>query len=145
LGASTASQAQNLDTLFLDIQSAIDRALRVSDEARLAALGVDLGDSRVASARSAILPQITANGSYSQVVRNARAEIVGNVFGQSYNYSANLTVSQALFQGGREFYALSAARHTLAAARADAEEVRSALQVDVQRAYLVSLLARRLS
>jgi outer membrane protein TolC len=142
---SQTVSAQARDTLALDLPTAIARALRSSDESRLADLGVDLARSRVASERSAILPQVTLNSSYSQVVRNARAEIVGNVFGQSYNYSASLTVSQALFQGGRELYALRAASRTLGAARADAEETRSMLQVDVQRAYLGTLLATRIA
>jgi outer membrane protein TolC len=137
--------AQSGDTLALDLAGAVARALRVADEARLASLGIDAAAAQLTSARASIFPQITFNGSYSQVVRNARATIVGNVFGQSYNYGANLNISQTIFQGGREFYALKGASRARQAVELDATEVRATLQVDVQRAYLNALFATRIA
>ena len=146
LAASGATiRAQSSDTLSLDLAGAVARALRVSDEARLAAFGIEAASAQLTSARASALPQITLNSSYSQVVRNARATIVGNLFGQSYNYSASLNISQTIFQGGREFYAWAGASRAREAVRLDASEVRAALEVAVQIAYLDALYAARVA
>lgn len=136
-------RAQTRDTLLLNLADAVTRALRASDEVRLSSLALDAAGAQLASARALALPQLTLNSSYSQVVRNARAEIVGSLFGQSYNYAATLNLSQTVFQGGREFYALRGASHVRQASRFDAEEVRTTLHVDVTRAYLATLYASR--
>lgn len=138
-------RAQASDTLSLDLAGAVARVLRVADEARLAGLGIDAAAAQLTSARASVFPQVTLNSSYSQVVRNARATIVGNLFGQSYNYSASLNISQTIFQGGREFYAWAGASRARNAVRLEASEVRAALQVDVQRAYLSALYAARVA
>lgn len=141
--AMPTAGAQSTDTLQLDLPGAIARAMRVSDETRLSALQLDAAGASVVTARATALPQITFNSSYTQTVRNARAEIVGNIFGQSYTYQATLNVTQTLFQGGRGYYGWRAATHARQAAFLDAQETRSLLQVDVQRAYLDVLLASR--
>jgi outer membrane protein len=141
----SASHAQSPDTLSLDLAGAVTRVLRVADEARLAMFGIEAASAQLTSARASALPQITLNSSYSQVVRNARATIVGNLFGQSYNYSASLNISQTIFQGGREFYAWAGASRARNAVRLEASEVRAALEVEVQRAYLNALYAARVA
>ena len=143
--SGVTGHAQTSDTLSLDLAGAVARALRVADEARLAAFGIDAASAQFTTARASSLPQVTLNSSYSQVVRNARATIVGNVFGQSYNYAATLNISQTIFQGGREFYAWAGASRARSAVRLEAEEVRAALEVDVQRAYLDALYAARVA
>jgi outer membrane protein TolC len=142
LGAHPA-HAQRADTLLLDLPGAVARALRSGDEFRLATLTLDATSAQLTSARATALPQITLNSSYSQVVRNARAEIVGSLFGQSYNYAASLNISQTVFQGGRALYAWRGASHMRQASRLDEEEVRASVQVDVERAYLNALFATR--
>jgi outer membrane protein TolC len=139
------ASAQTGDTLRLDLAGAVSRALALSDEAQLAALNVRIASAQRTSARASILPQLSLTSAYTQVVRNARAEIVGNLFGQSYNYSANLNLSQNVFQGGREYFALRSANALHTASLLDQAEVRAALQVTVQRAYLTALLARRVA
>ncbi len=129
----------------LTVAEAVQRAVRGSDEAQLASLGVTIADAQLASARAGALPQLSLNGQYSQVVRNARAEIVGAVFGQAFNYSANATLSQPLFQGGRAVYAWRGADRVRSATRLDVAETRAALAVDAQRVYLNALFAARLA
>lgn len=140
-----AGAQSTTDTLRLSLADAVRYAVRQSDEGRLAALGVTIAEAQVTQARAAALPQISLNGQYSQVVRNARAEIVGNIFGQAFNYSSNLSVTQPLFQGGRELYAWRGASRVRAAARLDVAETRAALEVDAQRLYLNALFAVRLA
>lgn len=132
------------DTLRLSIEDAVTRAARHSDETRLAAAQLELTEAQITSARAAGLPQLRLNGSYTQVIENARAAIVGSVFGQSYTYNTNVNFSQALFQGGRIFAATRAANDARRVARYDQQEIRARVSVDVQRAYLQALLSDRL-
>jgi outer membrane protein TolC len=137
-------QAQAGDTVRLSITDAVTRALRESDEVRLASAQVDAADARVTSARAAGLPQLNFTGNYTQVEKNARATIVGQIFGQNYNYTTNLNISQPLFQGGRVWAGARAASDVRRASRFNLEETRARLSVDVQRAYLQVLLAQQL-
>ncbi len=142
--AGVAAQGPR-DTLHLSVADAVARAVRTSDESQLAALGMAIADAQRTSARAGALPQLTVNGQYSQVVRNARADIVGSVFGQAFNYAASATLSQPLFQGGRAVYAWRGAERVRTATRLDVAETRAALAVEAQRVYLSALFAARLA
>jgi outer membrane protein len=140
------SRAERLatDTVPLSFDAAISRALRDGEEVRAAVTAVDVADAQIGVARSTGLPQLRLNSTYSQVVENARATIVGSVFGQAYNYSASAQLSQPLFLGGRVFAGAKAASAVRGAARATTAEVRGQVVVDVERAYLNALFTRRL-
>src|SRR5690349_3789122 len=84
--APSTARAQATDTLRLEIGEAVTRALRSSDEARIADAQVALADAQVLSARATGLPQLRLNSGYTQVVKNARADIVGSLFRQNYTY-----------------------------------------------------------
>lgn len=140
---ATALQAQSPDTLRLTLAEAVQRMLRTSDEARIATAQVEVADAQVTAARAAGLPQVRFNSTYGQQVANARALIVGNVFGQSYTYNTNVLFQQSFFQGGRIVSASQAAARSERAALATRDETRADLIVGAQRAYLgVSLQAR---
>lgn len=130
------SWAQRSDTLRLSIEDAVTRMLRTSDEARTAWQLVESADAQVTSARAAAFPQLRLTSSYQQVLKNARAEMVSQVFGQKYTYTTTLNAQQALFQGGRIISAAMAASSVRGAARMDHAETRARLAVDIQRAYL---------
>lgn len=142
---ATASQAQQPDTLRLTLADAVERMLRTSDEARIASAQVEVADAQITSARAAGLPQVRLNSTYGQQVENARALIVGNVFGQSYTYNTNVLFQQSFFQGGRIVSGNQAAARTERAARATRDETRADLIVDAQRAYLGVALQARLA
>jgi outer membrane protein len=141
-GAVTAA-AQSTDTLRLSIEDAVTRALRSSDEAQLALAQVDVADAQVTVARASGLPQLRLNTTYTRAFKNARATAVGQVFNQPNTYNVNLNLSQTVFQGGRIAAASRAASAVREASRLDAQEVRAAVTVDVQRAYLNALVAER--
>ncbi len=142
-GAAIVLQAQVPDTLRLTLAEAVERMLRTSDEARIASAQVEVADAQITSARAAGLPQLRLNSTYGQQVENARARIVGNVFGQSYTYNTNLLLQQSFFQGGRIVSANQAAARSERAALATRDETRADLAVDAQRIYLgVSLQSR---
>ena len=132
------------DTLRLAIEEAVTRAVRQSDESRLAAAQLEVTEAQITTARAAGLPQLRLNGSYTQVIENARANVVGSVFGQSFTYNTNANLSQTLFQGGRVFAGTRAAADAKRAARFDQAEVQARVSVDVQRAYFLALLSDRL-
>jgi HAE1 family hydrophobic/amphiphilic exporter-1 len=132
------------DTLRLSIEEAVTRAVRQSDETRLAAAQLDVTEAQITTARAAGLPQLRINGAYTQVIENARANIVGNVFGQAFTYNSNANLSQTFFQGGRIFAGTRAAADARRAARFDQAEVRAQVSVDIQRAYFQALLNDRL-
>src|SRR3972149_3354380 len=108
--AFPAARAQRADTLRLGIADAVAYYLRGPDETNLARPAVVAADAAVTTARATGLPQMRLTGSYQQVLKNARAEMVSNVFGQSYTYQSVLNTSQTVFQGFRIFSATPAAR-----------------------------------
>jgi outer membrane protein TolC len=132
------------DTLRLAIEEAVTRAVRQSDESRLAAAQIEVTEALVTTTRAAGLPQLRLNGTYTQVIENARANVVGSVFAQSFTYNTNANISQTLFQGGRVFASTRAAADAKRASRFDQAEIRARVSVDVQRAYFLALLSDRL-
>jgi outer membrane protein TolC len=140
-----ALPAQTPDTLRLTIGDAVARVLRSSDEARIADAQVALADAQVMAARAVGLPQLQLNSTYTQVLRNARADIVGSLFRQNFTYNTNLRLQQAVFQGGRIVAASQAASRFERAALATRDETRAQLAVDVQRIYLSSAFTARLA
>lgn len=143
--AAVPLAAQAPDTTRLSLEDAVRRAVRESDEARVALAQIEVTDAQVTTARAVGLPQMRLASSYTQVLRNARAEIVGQtIFGQNYNYTGNVNISQVLFQGGRVFAGARAAGDARNAARSTRAETEALLAVDVQRAYLGVQLNREL-
>src|SRR3982750_837983 len=148
--SQTHAQARDIrsgapsDTLRLSIEEAVTRAIRQSDETRLSAAQVQVTEAQIMTARAAGLPQLRLNGAYTQVIENARANIVGSVFAQAFTYNTNANISQTIFQGGRIFAGTRAAADSRRAARYDQAEVQSRMSVDVQRAYFLALLSDRL-
>jgi outer membrane protein TolC len=137
--------AQSPDTLRLSIEDAVRRAVRESDEARVAAAQIEVTDAQVMTARASGLPQARLASSYQQVLKNARGDIVGrSIFGQQYTYNSNVNVSQTLFQGGRFWAGSRAASDARSAAKLNRTETEAVLAVDVQRAYLTARLNRDL-
>ena len=139
-----AQGAAPRDTLRLTVREAVTRALRGSDEARVAAARVEVADAQVTVARAAALPQLRLNGNYTHVYETARGQAVGSIFNQPNTYSVNANVTQPVFQGGRAIAGARAAGRLRGAARFTQRETRDRLALDVQRAYLDALLAERL-
>ncbi len=139
LAAFSPVRAQRPDTLRVGIGDAVTYVLRGSDENKLAVLNVDAADAALTVARAPALPQVRFNGQYQQVLTNARAEIVGQIFNQNYTYSGTFAATQPLFQGLRLFSAIRGAAQVKSAVRFDAGETRAQLAVTMQRSYLNAL------
>jgi outer membrane protein TolC len=143
--AASVVQAQRVDTVRVGIVDAVAYVLRSSDESKIAMLNVDAADAAATTARATGLPQFRLAGSSQQVLKNARAELVGSVFGQSYTYQSTIVATQTLFQGFRIFSATRAAGRTSSAVRFDAGETRARLAVDIQRTYLNALYLAKIA
>src|SRR5687767_42375 len=143
--AQRLQPAVSRDTIALTLPAAVERGLRLGDEARAAAYEVDVADAQVTIARASGLPQLRLNGSQSHVMQSARASAVGAIFNQPNTYTANATLSQTLFQGGRILAASRAARRVREAARLDQTETTADASLNIQRAYLDALFARNLA
>lgn len=144
LAAHPASSQGPADTIRLSLTEAVDRALRTSDEARLAAAQVDVAAAQVSSARAGGLPQLRINSTYSHTYESARGQAVGALFNQPNTYNVTASVSQTVFQGGRVVAASHAANDVRDASRLNEEEVQAQLTVDVERAYLNVLFTEQL-
>jgi len=142
---SSAVSAPGADSVAISLPDALSRALRIGDEARAAAAQIDVTDAQVTIARAAGLPQLRATANQSHVYESARAAAVGSIFNQPNTYTANATLSQTLFQGGRIIAGSRAASQLRNASRFDQTETLAQLSLDVQRAYLQALFAGNLA
>jgi outer membrane protein len=138
-----AQTSPTSDSLGLRLEAAVARVLRDGDEVRIADAQLAATRAQIEVARATGLPQLRFNGSYQQVLENARANIVGAVFNQNYVYNASGVLQQTVFQGGRIMSGVRAANAARRAAGASGEEVRAQAVVDVQRAYLQALFTDR--
>ncbi len=145
LATPVVAASQATDTVRLTLADAVTRALRESDEVRLVAAQLQVTEAQVTTARAAGLPTLQFTGSYTQVERNARATVVGQLFNQPYTYTTNFNINQPIFQGGRIFAGARAANDVRQAARYDLEEMRAVVSVNIQRAYLQVLLNQQLA
>src|SRR5687768_3914158 len=137
--------APGADSVALSLPQAISLATRTGDEARAAAAQIEVTDAQVTIARAAGLPQLRIQANQSHVYESARAAAVGQIFNQPNTYTANAILSQSLFQGGRIIAGSRAASQLRSASRLDETEVVAQVALDVQRAYLDALFARRLA
>ncbi|HET7456062.1 MAG TPA: TolC family protein [Gemmatimonadaceae bacterium] len=131
------------DSLRLTLAQAVERAVRASDETRLAAAQVEVTAAQLTTARAGVLPSLRLVGTYTHQIENARAQALGQIFNQPNTYNVYANVSQPLFQGGREFAALRAASRLRGAARLSAAEAREQITLDVESAYVQALFAER--
>jgi outer membrane protein TolC len=145
VAAAAPAFAQTPDTLRLTIQSAVQQALVASDEVRITQAQVELADAQVTAARASAIPQARLNTTYSHAYENARANAVGSVFNQPNTYNTSLTLSQAVFQGGRIMAGRRLAENTREAVRYDQRETRGRVSVDAQRAFLQALYTQQLA
>jgi len=142
MASPVLGQAQ--DTLALSLVEAVDRAVRLGDEARLAGAQVDVAEAQVVMARASGLPQLQLRGSFNHVYENARAQAVGSIFNQPNTYNMNANISQTVFQGGRFLAGARAASRMRVASRLTEEETRAQISFDVQAAYLQVLFSSRM-
>ena len=107
--AAAQRNDQRADTLRVSIGEAVTHAITTSDESRLSRLNLAVADAQAGAAMAPSVPQLRFQGNNSQSLKNARGDIVGAAFQQSYTFQGTFIASQTLFQGGRIFSAARAA------------------------------------
>jgi outer membrane protein TolC len=130
-------------TLEECVQVALDRHPRLGS----AQAGVEAGRQRVRQQRAGYLPQLEAGGS-SQYRKTSPGQATGLPGGASSErfgfYTVGLSLSQVLFDFGRNLDAIQAAQARREALEADAVTEREIVVRDVKQAYFDLLAARRL-
>jgi outer membrane protein TolC len=139
------SPARSTDTLRLSLDQAVAIGLRQSDEIGLANAQIGVADALYSNARANALPQLRFNGTYQHVYESARGQAVGSLFNQPNTYTFNTTLAQPIFQGGRIRAGMRAGSDVRESARQDELEARSAVTMQVQRAYLQGLYTARIA
>ena len=142
--AAAQRNDQRADTLRVSIGEAVTHAITTSDESRLSRLNLVVADAQAGAAMAPSVPQLRFQGNNSQSLKNARGDIVGAAFQQSYTFQGTFIASQTLFQGGRIFSAARAAGRVRDASEYDAGETRARLAVDMQRSYINAIYFARL-
>jgi outer membrane protein TolC len=137
--------ARSTDTLRLSLDQAVTLGIRQSDEIGLANAQIGVADAQYSNVRANALPQLRFNGTYTHVYESARGQAVGSLFNQPNTYTFNTTLSQTLFQGGRIRAGVRAGNDVRESAREDELETRSAVTMQVQRAYLQGLYTARIA
>lgn len=139
LSALPASAAESRSVEVLSFESAVSQAIQRNPSTIVAAEEIKRARALVEQTRSASLPTLTANGSYTRL-DNDRV-LNGNVIAGANTVAANLTLLLPLVAPAR-WGQWSHARDNVDLARASAAEVRRQLAVTVARTYL-SLIAER--
>lgn len=142
--ASAQAPASPADTLPLSLEDAVTAGLRVGDEVRLSAAQVTIAEAQLDAARATMLPQLRLSSTFGRTFENARSAAVNPVFSQTNTYTVNANLSQTIFQGGRLLATTRAAGSLAEASRLDAREQEALFTLQIQRAYLMALLAERM-
>jgi outer membrane protein TolC len=138
------------ETLDLDLSSAIEISLQNNESYLIAEKELDRASGQIMEAVSGALPQITGGLVYN---RNWRVptgvfqmgdEVVTFKFGTEHNYTADLTLTQPLYSGGRTFTALSMAKTYKKMARDMVVQSRQDLKVSVFNSFYGAILAQEI-
>ena len=128
----------------ISLQEAVSLAQRNNPSAVTARGQTRAAQSSVRSAYGAFVPSVSANVSQTQQTGqrfdNIRNQVVQST--QPWNYSAGLSSSLELFDGGRRFYDLRANRADVDAAEANEITQRYSIALQVKREYANILAAR---
>jgi outer membrane protein TolC len=139
----------------LTLKGAIERGLENNEQYRTVLAEEKRAGQQIKEARAEILPEIRFDASYTRVfelptsvftvIDTAGAEQTNILkFGTRHNTNWGFSFEQSLWEGGRVFAALSAARHYRNLTDASSRQANLDLQAQVGRAFLGAWLARRL-
>ena len=138
------------DSIDLDLSTAIEISLQKNETYLIAEKELDKAGGQVMEAVSGALPQITGGLVYN---RNWRVptgvfqmgdEVVTFKFGTEQNYTADLTLTQPIYSGGRTFTALSMARTYKKMAKDMVVRARQDLKVSVFNSFYGAVLAQEI-
>ena len=135
----------------MDLSTAINLALENNESYLIAKKEMERANSQIIEAAAGALPQITGGLTY---LRNWRVptgvfqfgdEIVTVKFGTDNSYTADLTLTQPLYSGGRTIAAIKIARLYKKLSREMVRGTRQDLKVEVYNTFYGVVLAREIS
>ena len=136
------------EQINLNLGNAINMVLQNNETYQIAQKEVDRANARIMEALATGLPQFTANLQYlrnweipSQVV-NFNGEDQTIKFGTTNNYTAGLTVTQPIYNGGRTFTALKIAGTARKLVHESLHSTRENLKEQTYNAFYGALLAQ---
>lgn len=138
------------ESLDLDLTAAIKFSLQNNESYLIAKKELERAGARVTEAVSGALPQLTGGLVYN---RNWRVptgvfqmgdEVITFKFGTEHIYTADLTLTQPLYSGGRTITALSMARTYKKMARELVVQARQDLKISVYNSFYGAILAREI-
>ncbi len=135
------------EILAVDLKSAINMAVEHNENYQIAKKEVDKADGKVMEATSGAFPQITSgitwmhNWEVPVAVFSMNGEQTRIKFGTANNYTADLTLTQPIYAGGRTFTALRIAKLYKRLAHEMLSQARQDLKVQVYNGFYGALLA----
>jgi len=135
----------------VDLSTAINLALENNESFLIAKKEIDRANSQIIEAAAGALPQITGGLTY---LRNWRVptgvfqfggETVTVKFGTDNSYTADLTLTQPLYSGGRTIAAIKIARLYKKLSRETVRGASQNLKIEVYNAFYGAVLAREIS
>ncbi len=134
--------------LTVDLKGAINLALEKNENYRIALKEMDRANAQITEAISSALPQVTANFGYLRnwevptAVIQFGDEVQTLKFGTTNNFTADLTLTQPIYSGGRTGSALRIAGIARRISRESVRQARQDLKVQVYNSFYGALLAQ---
>jgi len=139
------------EEISLNLNDAINLAMANNESYLIAKKEVERAQSQIFEAASGAFPQITGGLTY---LRNWRVptgvfqfndEVVTVKFGTDNSYTADLTMTQPLYSGGKTFAALKIARLYKKLSLETVRMARQNLKVEVYGSFYTAILANEMS
>ncbi|UCC80129.1 MAG: TolC family protein [Candidatus Zixiibacteriota bacterium] len=138
------------ESYSLDLSTSINLALENNESYLIAKKELERAKSQIVEAAAGAMPQITGGLTY---LRNWKVptgvfqfgdEIVTVKFGTDNSYTADLTLTQPLYSGGRTIAAIKIARLYRKLSREIVRQASQDLKVEVYNAFFGAILAREI-
>jgi outer membrane protein TolC len=138
------------ENIIIDLDIAIDLALERNESFQIAKEEVRKANAQVIGAASGAFPQITGGLVY---MRNWRVptsvftfgdQVVSVKLGTEHSYTANLTLTQPIYSGGKTFSALRIAKIYKKYSKENVRQAGQELRVNVYKSFYGAILASEL-
>jgi outer membrane protein TolC len=146
VGTEAPASPSQAATPGLSLEAAVGKSLAISEDVRIARARREQADAGVGKARSALLPDLTASGTYTRRAREVTRDVGGEpVTVQSINaLGGNITVATKLFDA-RAWPVLAAARRSRDAAKLDEVDQRRRTAFATAETFLAALGFERIA
>ena len=139
--SAKADAQDNEDILQVSLKSAIDRALKASEDLQISDNEIARSNSEFREERAEIFPHISGLATWSN--NYEYPDIAATAATKEYSLDAGITIDQKLFTFGRIFNAISAARNEIDVSRWEKEAVTREIIYVTKLAYYKVCLTKQ--